>query len=215
MLDNVIDLNMIPVPQAERTNARYRGIGLGTFGWHHLLALKSIRWESDEAVEFADKLYEKIAYLTIQASLELAKEKGAYPLFDGSDWHTGAYFETRQYDSEDGMNFAEQVARKWYAKWVFNGSRTEFFDFDFSRKYGKHRSYIPKELLGRKKDYKIPVTVPDLNPETTWFYKSAYFIDQHWTLKQNAARQRHIDQGVSLNLYVQNTIKAKELLIYI
>ena len=52
---------MIPVPQAERTNARYRGIGLGTFGWHHLLALKSIRWESDEAVEFADTLYEKIA----------------------------------------------------------------------------------------------------------------------------------------------------------
>ena len=46
---------MIPVPQAERTNARYRGIGLGTFGWHHLLALKGIRWESDEAVKFADE----------------------------------------------------------------------------------------------------------------------------------------------------------------
>ena len=69
-----------------------------------------------------------------------------------------------------------------------------------------------KTYAEEKKDYKIPVTVPDLNSETTWFYKSAYFIDQHWTVKQNAARQRHIDQGVSLNLYVQNTIKAKELL---
>lgn len=65
MLDNVIALNTIPVKQAERTNLRYRGIGLGTFGWHHLLALKEIQWESDEAVEFADKLYEDIAYLTI------------------------------------------------------------------------------------------------------------------------------------------------------
>ena len=69
MLDNVIDLNMIPVPQAELTNAKYRAIGLGTFGWHHLLALNNIRWESDEAVEFADKLYERIAFLTIQASV--------------------------------------------------------------------------------------------------------------------------------------------------
>ena len=65
MLDNVIDLNKIPVVQAQRTNSRYRGIGLGTFGWHHLLALKNIQWESDEAVDYADELYEKIAYLTI------------------------------------------------------------------------------------------------------------------------------------------------------
>ncbi len=63
MLDNVIDLNKIPVVQAARTNSRYRGIGLGTFGWHHLLALKNIQWESNEAVDYADKLYEKIAYL--------------------------------------------------------------------------------------------------------------------------------------------------------
>ena len=54
--------------------------------------------------------------------------------------------------------------------------------------------------------------MPDLNSKTTWYYKSAYFIDQRWTLKQNAARSKHIDQGISLNLYVQNTIKAKDLL---
>ena len=76
MLDNVIDLNKIPVVQAQRTNSRYRGIGLGTFGWHHLLALQNIQWESDEAVDYADKLYEKIAYLTIKASMELARKKG-------------------------------------------------------------------------------------------------------------------------------------------
>ncbi|NME07185.1 ribonucleoside-diphosphate reductase subunit alpha [Psychrobacillus sp. BL-248-WT-3] len=212
MLDNVIDLNMIPVPQAERTNARYRGIGLGTFGWHHLLALKQIRWESEEAVELADKLYEKIAFLTIQASASLAKEKGAYPLFEGSEWQTGAYFEKRQYEGDEWNKLRRKVAevglRNGYLMAVAPNSSTSILA-------GSTASIDPifqKTYAEEKKDYKIPVTVPDLNSETTWFYKSAYFIDQHWTVKQNAARQRHIDQGVSLNLYVQNTIKAKELL---
>ncbi len=212
MLDNVIDLNMIPVPQAERTNARYRGIGLGTFGWHHLLALKQIRWESEEAVELADKLYEKIAFLTIQASASLAMEKGAYPLFEGSEWQTGAYFEKRQYEGDEWNKLRRKVAevglRNGYLMAVAPNSSTSILA-------GSTASIDPifqKTYAEEKKDYKIPVTVPDLNSETTWFYKSAYFIDQHWTVKQNAARQRHIDQGVSLNLYVQNTIKAKELL---
>lgn len=212
MLDNVIDLNMIPVPQAERTNSRYRGIGLGTFGWHHLLALKNIRWEADEAVEYADALYEKIAYLTIQASMELAKEKGEYPLFDGSDWDSGAYFNKRGYEGAKWDELRENVQkngmRNGYLMAVAPNSSTSIIA-------GSTASIDPifqKSYSEEKKDYKIPVTVPDLNADTTWYYKSAYFIDQQWTLKQNAARQRHIDQGVSLNLYVQNTIKAKELL---
>lgn len=212
MLDNVIDLNMIPVPQAERTNSRYRGIGLGTFGWHHLLALKGIRWEDDEAVEYADELYGTIARLTIQASMELAKEKGAYPLFEGSDWQTGAYFDARGYEGEEWEQLRAAVRengmRNGYLMAVAPNSSTSIIA-------GSTASIDPifqKSYSEEKKDYKIPVTVPDLNAETTWFYKSAYFIDQHWTLRQNAARQRHVDQGVSLNLYVQNTIKAKELL---
>ncbi|MFX3672992.1 MAG: ribonucleoside-diphosphate reductase subunit alpha [Paenisporosarcina sp.] len=212
MLDNVIDLNMIPVPQAERTNARYRGIGLGTFGWHHLLALKGIRWESDEAVDYSDELYEEIAFLTIQASMKLASEKGAYPLFKGSDFQSGEYFVTRGYTSKKWRDLQSDVAmngmRNGYLMAVAPNSSTSILA-------GSTASIDPifqKSYSEEKKDYKIPVTVPDLNHETTWFYKSAYFIDQHWTLKQNAARQRHVDQGISLNLYVQNTIKAKELL---
>ncbi|MGE7916037.1 ribonucleoside-diphosphate reductase subunit alpha [Lysinibacillus xylanilyticus] len=212
MLDNVIALNTIPVKQAERTNLRYRGIGLGTFGWHHLLALKEIQWESEEAVEFADKLYEEIAYLTIRASNELASEKGAYPLFEGSDWHTGAYFDKRGYESDKWNALRAAVAdngmRNGYVMAVAPNSSTSILA-------GSTATIDPifqKSYSEEKKDYKIPVTVPDLSPTTTWYYKSAYFIDQNWTIKQNAARARHIDQGISLNLYVQNTIKAKDLL---
>jgi ribonucleoside-diphosphate reductase alpha chain len=69
-----------------------------------------------------------------------------------------------------------------------------------------------KAYSEEKKNYKIPVTAPDLNAETNWYYKSTYHIDQKWSILQNAKRQRHIDQSISFNLYVRNDIKAKELL---
>ncbi|WP_035098880.1 ribonucleoside-diphosphate reductase subunit alpha [Anoxybacteroides tepidamans] len=212
MLDNVIDLNNIPVLQAQLTNRKYRAVGLGTFGWHHLLALQGIRWESEEAVQYADKLYEKIAYLAIEASVELAKEKGSYPAFTGSDWQTGAYFEKRGYDAERWIELRQKVAqygmRNGYVMAVAPNASTAIIA-------GSTASIDPtflKMYAEEKKDYKIPVTVPDLNEKTTWYYKSAYHIDQHWSIKQNAVRQRHIDQSISFNFYVMNTIKAKELL---
>ncbi|MGO1541357.1 MAG: ribonucleoside-diphosphate reductase subunit alpha, partial [Luteimonas sp.] len=110
MLDNVIDLNALPVPQATITNRKYRAIGLGTFGWHHLLAQKGIHWDTPEAEDFSDTLYERINYLTVQASMELAKEKGSYPVFAGSDWHTGAYFRDRGYNSTRWLDLSAQVA---------------------------------------------------------------------------------------------------------
>ena len=212
MLDNVIELNTIPVLQADLTNKRYRGIGLGTFGWHHLLALNEIAWESNEAVQLADILYEEIAYLTIRASNALAQEKGAYPLFKGSDWQTGAYFKERGLTTGRWQELAQLVAagglRNGYLMAIAPNSSTSILA-------GSTATIDPifqKSYSEEKKDYKIPVTVPDLNSKTTWYYKSAYFIDQRWTIKQNAARAKHIDQGISLNLYVQNSIKAKDLL---
>lgn len=212
MLDNVIDLNNIPVLQAKLTNEKYRAIGLGTFGMHHLFALKKIKWESEEAVEFVDQLYEKMAFYTIQASMELAKEKGAYPLFKGSEWETGQYFERRSYNNEAWMTLKDQVQkygiRNGYLMAVAPNASTSIIA-------GSTASIDPvfkKVYAEEKKDYKIPVTAPDLSPKTTWFYKSAYFIDQTWSIKQNAVRQKHIDQSISFNFYVLNTIKAKDLL---
>ncbi|GAM93557.1 ribonucleoside-diphosphate reductase subunit alpha [Listeria monocytogenes] len=115
MLDNVIDLNELPVPQATITNQKYRSIGLGTFGWHHLLALKNIAWDSEEAEKYADELYEQINYLAIRASNKLAQEKGAYKVFKGSDWNTGEYFARRNYNSPEWQELAKEVAEKRFA----------------------------------------------------------------------------------------------------
>ncbi|WP_430788748.1 ribonucleoside-diphosphate reductase subunit alpha [Virgibacillus flavescens] len=216
MLDNVIDLNHIPVPQAEYTNQRYRAIGLGTFGWHHLLAQKRIKWESQAAVDFADQLYEKIAYLTIGASMKLAKEKDAYPLFNGSEWETGKYFERKGYlstDSEFSWNDLQRDVKRYgirnsYLMAVAPNSSTSLIAGSSASIDPIFRKFYSEE----KKDFKIPVTAPDLNSETTWYYKSAYLIDQKWSVAQNAVRQKHIDQGISFNIYVPNGVQARELL---
>ena len=213
MLDNVIDLNKIPVVQATRTNSRYRGIGLGTFGWHHLLALKNVQWESDEAVDYADELYEKIAYFTISASMELSKEKGAYPLFEGSDWQTGDYFMNKEYDSKQWQELRFEVAtygmRNGYLMAVAPNSSTSIIAGSTASIDPVFKPFFHEE----KKDYKLPMVAPDLDHNTYDIYRrSAYIVDQRWSVKQNAARQRHIDQAISFNMYVPNTIRASVLL---
>lgn len=212
MLDNVIELNRIDVPQAELTNKKYRAVGVGTFGWHHLLAKEGIKWESEEAVSYADNLYEMINFHVINASCELAKEKGRYPAFSGSDWETGNYFSKRNYFSEEWKSLKERVnmhgLRNGYLIAVAPNSSTSIIANSTPSVDPVFKKFYSEE----KKNYKIPVTAPDLNANTTWFYKSAFLIDQTWSIEQNAARQRHVDQSISFNLYVNHNIKAKELL---
>ena len=213
MLDNVIDLNALPVPQATITNRKYRAIGLGTFGWHHLLALKGIHWNDPAAEEFSDALYERINYLAIQASMELAKEKGTYPVFAGSDWHTGAYFRERGYNDARWLDLAAQVA--------VNGLRNGWLlavapNMSTAQIAGSTASIDPiysAFYYEEKKDYRRPVAAPGLSLETWPYYElGAYKVDQFASVRQNARRQRHVDQAISFNLYVPSTIRASTLL---
>lgn len=89
MLDNVIDINYYTVPQARRSNLRHRPIGLGIMGFQDALYKLDISYESDEAVEFADRSMEHISFAAILASSELAEERGSYATFEGSLWSQG------------------------------------------------------------------------------------------------------------------------------
>ncbi|MGM9931318.1 MULTISPECIES: ribonucleoside-diphosphate reductase subunit alpha [Bacillaceae] len=213
MLDNVIDLNTISVGQAEKTNKKYRAIGLGTFGWHHLLALEGIYWESEEAVDFADRLYEDIAYYTIQSSMELAEEKGAYSRFSGSEWETGRYFERKGYATQRWSELQADIRDKG----MRNGWLMAVAPNSSTAKIGGSTDGIDPiyavEYAEEKKNFKFKVTAPDINHRTYEYYKkSRHQLSQVWSIRQNAARGRHIDQGISFNLYVKHDIKAKELL---
>lgn len=89
MLDNVIDVNYYSVIQARRSNLLHRPVGLGLMGFQDALYKMDICYESDEAVEFADRSMEHISYYAIQASTELAEERGTYETFEGSLWSKG------------------------------------------------------------------------------------------------------------------------------
>lgn len=89
MLDNVIDINYYSVPQARNSNFRHRPVGLGIMGFQDALYLQHIPYGSDAAVEFADKSMEAVSYYAIQASCDLADERGSYETFNGSLWSKG------------------------------------------------------------------------------------------------------------------------------
>ncbi|RSC27007.1 ribonucleoside-diphosphate reductase subunit alpha [Pseudomonas putida] len=89
MLDNVIDINYYSVPQAQNSNFKHRPVGLGIMGFQDALYLQHIPYGSDAAVEFADKSMEAVSYYAIQASCDLADERGSYETFQGSLWSKG------------------------------------------------------------------------------------------------------------------------------
>lgn len=89
MLDNVIDINYYSVPAARTSNMRHRPVGLGLMGFQDALYKLRIPYSSDEAVDFADRSMELISYYAIEASCDLATERGAYSSFEGSLWSKG------------------------------------------------------------------------------------------------------------------------------
>ena len=89
MLDNVIDYNYYAVPQARNSNLRHRPVGMGLMGFQDALYKLGIAYQSEQAVEFADHSMEALAWHAIQASTELAGERGRYHSYDGSLWSQG------------------------------------------------------------------------------------------------------------------------------
>lgn len=89
MLDNVIDINYYAVSEAKNSNMRHRPIGLGLMGFQDALYKMNLSYASEQAVDFADISMEHISYAAINASSDLAKERGAYESFPGSLWSQG------------------------------------------------------------------------------------------------------------------------------
>ena len=211
-LDNVIDLNFYPVPYAKVTNRRYRAIGLGCSGYHHMLAKAGIMWESEEHLKFADKVFETINYAAIEASCDLAKEKGSYQFFEGSDWQTGAYFDKRDYHSGRWNALREKVAANGMRNgWLLAVAPTGSTSILAGTTAGID-PVMNKFFLEEKKGTMLPRVAPDLSPDTYWYYKNAHLIDQSWSVRACGVRQRHIDQAQSMNLYITNDFTLRQVL---
>ena len=211
-LDNVIDLNYFPLPYAQLMSHSYRAVGLGASGWHHLLAKNFIKWESQEHLDFADEVFETINFAAIEASSDIAAEKGSYSCFAGSDWDTGVYFAKRNYNSPEWKELAKKVHRQGMRNsYLLAIAPTSSTSIISSTTPGID-PVMKRWFLEEKKGYMLTRTAPDLSPDTWWYYKSAHEIDQSWSIRSCGVRQRHIDQAQSMNLYITNEFTMRQVL---
>ena len=212
-LDNVIDLNYYPTPYAEVTNKKYRAIGLGTSGYHHMLVKNDIRWSDEKAHSaLVDRVYEDINYYAIKESVEIAKDKGSYKVFEGSDWQTGAYFEDRNYTSERWEKLAEDVKeyglRNGYLMAIAPTGSTSIIS-------GTSAGVDPimsRYFLEEKKGAIVPRVAPGLTTKTFWLYENAHDIDQNISMRMAGVRQRHLDQAQSVNIYITTEYTMRQIL---
>lgn len=214
-LDNVIDLNFYPLEKVKRTNERSRAIGLGVMGEAEMLANAGIHWGTQDHFNTIDEIMECISYNAISASSDLAVEKGTYPEYTGSKWSKGLLpIDTVNYEvmqlttrinKEDDYDW-DSLRNKVMTQGMRNGylmaiaptssisiltGTTQTIEPVYKRKW------FEENLSGL-----IPVVVPNLSPDTWEYYTPAYDIDQQLLIKAAAIRQKWIDQGQSLNIFM-------------
>lgn len=116
-LDNLVDLTNTPIPQAMNSNQQNRAIGLGIMGFSDVIEKLGYSYESEEAYNLIDQLTEFISYHAIDASADLAKERGSYPTFKGSGWSKGVLpIDTiAKLDQDRGVKV--DISRKAHMDW--------------------------------------------------------------------------------------------------
>lgn len=248
MLDNVIDINYYPTPEARNANLRHRPVGMGLMGFQDALYKIKVSYASHEAVEFADRSMEAISYFAILASTELAAERGAYESYKGSKWDRGLLpidtidlleQERGQKVSMDrsstldwnvvrtavrkhGMRNSNTMAiaptatisnitgvsqsieptfKNLFAKGNLSGDFTVINSYLvedlkalglWDRKMMEELKYMDGSILGIDR---IPENVREI-------YRTAFEVEPTWYIECASRRQKWIDMGQSLNLYI-------------
>jgi len=212
-LDNVIDLNLYPIRQAKETNKLSRAIGLGVMGEAQMIAESGgIVWGSQEHFEKIDEIMENLSYHTVKSSAMLAKEKGSYPEFEGSEWSKGIiHYDTANIEAikltnrtpnEERLSelrkLAKEGMRNGYLMAVApTGTISIVVGTTQTIEPVYKRKWMEENLSGL-----IPVVAPNLSPDTWQGYVPAYEVDQISLIKAAAIRQKWIDQGQSLNVFI-------------
>ncbi|MCU7847399.1 MAG: ribonucleoside-diphosphate reductase subunit alpha [Candidatus Thiodiazotropha sp. (ex Lucinoma kastoroae)] len=248
MLDNVIDYNFYSVPQARHSNLRHRPVGLGIMGFQDALYKQRMPYSSDEALSFADRSMEAVSYFAIQASSDLAAERGRYSTYEGSLWSQGILpidsLKLLKAERGDYLQVDESQTLDWDAlrdKIKTQGMRNSntmaiaptatisnicgvsqsieptyqnlFVKSNLSGEFTVVNPYMVHDLkqLGLWDDVMINdlkyydgslQPIDRIPEEIKAVYATAFEIDARWLVEAGSRRQKWIDQGQSLNLYM-------------
>lgn len=114
-LDNLIDINLLPIPEAVKSDKENRAIGLGVMGFSEAVELLKLGYEDEKTFELVDKIFEFISYFAIDESANLSKDRGSYKNFEGSGWSKGKIpFDTMS-DLEDERGEKLDISRDGHA----------------------------------------------------------------------------------------------------
>ncbi|MDD3602612.1 MAG: ribonucleoside-diphosphate reductase subunit alpha [Sulfurovum sp.] len=216
MLDNVVDLNFYPLAKVKKTNSKTRAIGLGVMGEAQMLAEAHIKWGSEEHFAKIDEIMESVSYYAIRASSDLALEKGKYPMFEGSEWSRGIFPIDKA--NENACKLVDRGGLfgniyNWQAlreKVIQDGMRNGYLmaiapTSSISILTGTTQAIEPvykRKWFEENLSGLIPVVAPNLSPDTWEYYISSYDLDQRILVYAAAIRQKWIDQGQSLNIFI-------------
>ena len=248
MLDNVIDINFYPTPEAKNANQRHRPVGLGMMGFQDALSACGISYASEEAVEFADRSMEAISWFAIMASSRLAEERGPYSSYEGSKWDRGLlpidtvelleqergmaidmdksstmdWDTVRQHVSQHGMRnsnvmaiaptatistiigVTQSIEPTYKQLFVKSNLSGEFVQVNINLVNElKERGLWCKDLREAIKYYDGALgEIPGLPEDIKGRFATAFEIDPQWIIRCASRRQKWLDMGQSLNLYL-------------
>lgn len=215
------------VPSVKAGNDAMHTIGLGAMGLHHYLATNHMEYGSKESIEFTGLYFQLMNYWTLKASNKLAKELGeTFSGFEKSDYANGSYFD----NYKEHVKLWEDLSPK--AKELFKDitipTEKDWSDLKESvAKYGLFNAYRmalaptgsisyvnettasihpilqPIEERAEKKSGNTYYPAPELSNDTLPYYKSAYDMDMRKVIDVYAEAQKHIDQGMSLTLFLR------------
>ena len=220
--------NIVEVPTVKKGNEEAHTIGLGAMGLHAFLAQNQIHYDSQEAVEFVDIFFMMLNYWTLVESNNIAKEHGSFARFELSDYANGTYFDKYL---EEAPVYSDKVISLFESHQIpsiedWSALKESIMTYGL---YHQNRlavapngsiSYVNEttaslhpiiSLVEKRQEGKTGSTfypAPGLSNDTIGYYKSAYDISMLKVIDVYASAQKHIDQGMSLTLFMNSEIPA-------
>jgi ribonucleoside-diphosphate reductase alpha chain len=220
VLDNVITLNYYPIKEAELTAKKYRSVGLGFLGLAEYLAVNKLSYETPEAREVVDKMMEKFAYETIKASNTLAKERGTYELYEGSEWSKGivmgkdeAWFKKHSKIDDDWSKLLKDM-KKHGLRFAYHTAPAP--NTSTASVIGTTAALLPiykKYFIETNSVAPSVIVAPNLNSENFWHYKEYVNMNMNDVIDMISVIYKWVDQSISFE-WIINPQKVSPVELY-
>lgn len=222
VLDNVIDLNFYPIKEAENTAKKYRSVWLWFLWLAEYLAVNKVAYDSSEARDIVNKLFEKYTYRTLKSSNKLAKERWTYEVYEWSEWSKWILvWKDKKWFEENS-----DMSKKWTK--LIENIKKDWVRFAYHLAPAPNTStalviWTTASILPIYKKYFVETNAiapsvnvaPNLNQENFWYYKEYISMDMNDVIDMVSVIYKWIDQSISFEWMINPaTISPKELYEY-